>query len=85
MEVIHPSVDDQVSHYFKRRKMFPTQEIIEERPDGSLIVTFRVGRFEAIRDILKSWIPHIIILSPKDFRDDLLHDIKEWVMKQEKK
>jgi len=24
-----------VSHYFKRRKMFPTQEIKEERPDGS--------------------------------------------------
>ena len=31
--------DSQVSHYFKRRKMFPTQEIKEERPDGSLVVT----------------------------------------------
>jgi len=34
-------IDAQVSHYFKRRKMFPTQEIREERPDGSLVVSFQ--------------------------------------------
>ncbi|MBU0653099.1 MAG: WYL domain-containing protein [Proteobacteria bacterium] len=57
-------IDAQVSHYFKRRKMFPTQEIKEERPDGSLVVTFRMGQYEAIRNILKSWIPNIVILGP---------------------
>ena len=44
--------------------MFPTQEIKEERPDGSLVVTFRMGQYEAIRNILKSWIPNIVILGP---------------------
>jgi len=63
--------------------MFPTQEIKEERPDGSLIVTFRVGHFEAIRDILKSWIPNIVILEPEEFRKDLLKDVKDWVKRQE--
>jgi predicted DNA-binding transcriptional regulator YafY len=76
-------IDAQVSHYFKRRKMFPTQEIKEEKPDGSLIVTFRVGQYEAIRDILKSWIPNIMILEPKDFRNDLLKDVKKWIKRQE--
>ena len=77
-------IDAKVSHYFKRRKMFPTQEIKEERPDGSLVVTFRVGHYEAIRNILKSWIPDIVILSPADFADGLLKDVKEWLKKQEK-
>lgn len=75
-------IDNQVSHYFKRRKMFPTQEIKEERPDGSLVVTFRVGHYEAIRDILKSWIPHITILGPEAFRQKLLAEVKDWVQKQ---
>jgi predicted DNA-binding transcriptional regulator YafY len=75
-------IDAKVSHYFKRRKMFPTQEIKEERPDGSLVVTFRVGHYEAIRNILKSWIPNIVILTPVDFADGLLDDVKEWVKKQ---
>jgi len=76
-------IDAKVSHYFKRRKMFPTQEIKEERPDGSLVVTFRVGHYEAIRDILKSWIPNIVILEPEEFRKALLKDVKHWVKQQE--
>lgn len=75
-------IDAQVSHYFKRRRMFPTQEITEERPDGSLVVTFRVSRFEAIRNMLKSWIPNIVILEPEDFRKDFLKDVKGWVKRQ---
>ena len=75
-------IDAKVSHYFKRKKMFPSQEIKEERPDGSLIVTFRVGYHEAIRPMLKSWIPNIVILEPKDFKNELLKDVKEWIKRQ---
>jgi len=76
-------IDARVSHYFKRRKMFPTQEIKEERPDGSLVVTFRIGHYEAIRNILKSWIPNIVILEPEDFRTSLIEDVKVWLKRQE--
>jgi predicted DNA-binding transcriptional regulator YafY len=61
-------ITTQVSHYFQRRKMFPTQEIVEERPDGSLVVSFRMGQYEAIRSIIKSCIPNIVILEPEEFR-----------------
>lgn len=76
-------VDASVGHYFKRRKMFPTQEIKEERPDGSLVVSYRVGHYEEIRNILKSWIPNIVILAPEEFKKDFLADVKEWVRKQQ--
>jgi hypothetical protein len=42
-----------------------------------------VGNYEAIRDILKSWIPNILILEPDEFRRDLLKDVKKWVKRQE--
>jgi predicted DNA-binding transcriptional regulator YafY len=77
-------VEPRVSHYFKRRKMFPTQEIKEERSDGSLVVSYRVGSYEAILPILKSWIPHILILEPVDFKGDFLEDMKGWVRRQGK-
>ncbi len=76
-------IDKKSGHYFKRRKMFPTQEIKEERPDGSLVATFRVGHYDAIRHILKSWIPNILILEPEIFRKELLKDVKDWVKMQE--
>ena len=76
-------IDAKVSHYFRRRKMFPTQEIKEERPDGSLVVSFKVGQYEAIINILKSWIPNIVILAPEEFRKPLISDIKKWLKRQE--
>ncbi len=63
--------------------MFPTQEIKEERPDGSLVVSFRVGNYEAIQNILKSWIPHIVILEPEEFKKNFLADVKGWVKRQD--
>jgi len=63
--------------------MFPTQEIREERPDGSLVVSFRMGQYEAIWNILKSWIPNIVILEPEEFKKDFLADVKWWVRRQE--
>jgi len=75
-------IDAQVSNYFKRRKMFPTQQIKEEKPDGSLVITFRVGHEEAIRNLLKSWIPHVSILGPPDFRKQFVQEVKEWAQKQ---
>lgn len=75
-------VDASVAHYFKRRKMFPTQEIKEERPDNSLVVSYRVGHYEAIRNILKSWIPNIVILAPEEFKKDFLADVKQWAKRQ---
>lgn len=78
-------VESRVSHYFKRRKMFPTQEIKEERPDGSLVVSYRVGQYEAILNVIKSWIPHILILEPEDFKEELLREVKGWTKRQGRK
>ena len=76
-------VDAPVAHYFKRKRMHPSQEIKEERPDGSIVVTFHLGQYEEIRNILKSWIPYIVILGPQKFKMDLLDDVKGWVKRQE--
>ena len=35
---------------------------------GSLIVSYRMVRYEAIRNILRSWIPNIVILAPEGFK-----------------
>ena len=77
-------IDASCSHYFKRRTMYPTQKIIEEREDGSIIVSFKVGRYEAIQNMLKSWIPHILILKPEGLKEAVLTDVKRWMEEQQK-
>ena len=68
--------------YFRRRKIFPTQEIRHEKPDGSLVVTFKVGAYEEIRDTLKAWLPNIRILEPPGVANALRTSIEEWIVWQ---
>lgn len=75
--------DPDISHYFLRRKLFPTQEIIEKKKDGSLVVEFKVGAIEEVEFFLKQWIPYIKVIEPEDFSSKLCKEYKEWIKKQE--
>ena len=72
-------VNKKAADYFKRRKIFPTQEIKETKPDGSLIVSLKVGHFGEIRETLKAWLPNIKVLAPADFRHALRAEMENWL------
>jgi len=72
-------VNPKAADYFKRRKIFPTQEIRESRPDGSLIVSLKVGHYGEVRDILKSWLPNVRILGPEVLRRDSIAEMQKWI------
>jgi hypothetical protein len=76
-------VDQPCADYFKRRKVFPTQEIREEKSDGSLIASFLVGIYGEIRNILKSWLPNAKILAPEELTQEFIADMKGWLKRQE--
>jgi len=76
-------VDGSCSDYFKRRRIYPTQEIREEKPDGSLIISFQIGHYDAVRHLLKAWLPHVILLEPEEFRREMLEEMKERIRRQE--
>ena len=76
-------VNKKAADYFKRRKIFPTQELRKEKPDGSLIVIFKVGNYEEIRDILKAWLPNVRILSPENMKKSFAAELRNWLLWQE--
>lgn len=71
--------DESCAPYFKRRKIFPTQEIKKINKDGSMIVSFVVSSFNEIQYTLKKWLPHIKILSPEDFKNEFTDEINSWI------
>jgi predicted DNA-binding transcriptional regulator YafY len=72
-------VNPKAADYFKRRKIFPTQEIKETKPDGSLIVSLKVGHFGEVRETLKMWLPNVRILEPEGMRKDFLAEVQKWL------
>jgi predicted DNA-binding transcriptional regulator YafY len=76
-------VDKSCAGYFRRRKVYPHQEIREEQADGSIVVSFMVGSLDEIRNTLKAWLPHIKILQPEELKNIFLNDMKTWISWQE--
>jgi predicted DNA-binding transcriptional regulator YafY len=72
-------VNKKAADYFKRRKIFPTQENLEEKTDGSLIVRLKVGKYEEVRDLLKSWLPNVRILEPKILTENIIAEMRKWI------
>ena len=71
-------MNPKAADYFKRRKIFPTQEIREAKPDGSLIVSLKVGHFGEIRETLKMWLPNVRVLVPAPLREALQAEVEDW-------
>lgn len=77
-------VDKSYAHYFRRRKVYPHQEIKEERADGSIVVSFKVGSLDEIMSTIKVWLPHIKIIQPEELKKICLKKMKTWIAWQKK-
>jgi excisionase family DNA binding protein len=75
---------DQVAVYFAISVRTVYRLLDEGNLNGTKIRScLRVSVEELNRNILKSWIPNIIILAPEKFKYDLLDDVRGWVKRQE--
>lgn len=73
-------VDNEVAYYFKRRKILPNQVIDEELDDGGLIVSSRTSDDSHLMAIVRYWIPHLKIISPKSLANDFDEIIRSFLV-----
>lgn len=72
-------VDAQVARYFKVKKHLKSQQIIEKKPDGNLILTYQINNEMEIIPLIKKWIPHLRVVSPKELDDHIKDEIKQYL------
>lgn len=74
-------VHSEIAHYFMLKKQLATQKLLEERPCGSVVLSFEVSHIEDIDNLIKSWLPHIEVLSPRWYADALREELRRYVEK----
>jgi predicted DNA-binding transcriptional regulator YafY len=72
-------VNNEVSYYFKKKKIFPTQKNLKELANGDLIVSFVVSHYEDIDNLIKAWLPHIEIISPIDYNEQITKELQKYL------
>jgi len=78
-QTIHLYIKPDVAHYFHSQKLLhPTQTIINHHEDGGLEIECTITHTLEILPAIKSWMPHIFILSPSWLRDELQRDLQHY-------
>jgi predicted DNA-binding transcriptional regulator YafY len=73
--------DEIASRYIQRIPLNKSQILIRELPDGTCEFSILITRYEEIEKFVKRWIPHIIIVEPKEFHLKIKKDIEEYLKK----
>lgn len=80
-EEIVLKVGKEVASYFKRRKLIANQVIEKELEDGGLIVSAKVGHPNQVLPIVRYWIPHIRVISPKRLQTQMEEEIQAYLVR----
>jgi predicted DNA-binding transcriptional regulator YafY len=71
-------VSPAVAHYFKRRDLLPNQVIDKELDSGELIISSKVAHDLQIIPLIKYWMPHLQVISPKEIHEQVITDIEKY-------
>ena len=63
------------AQYFRAKKHLPSQKIVEEKEDGSLVLSYRVTQIIEMDDLVKRWIPYMKVVEPLSLRERIHRDI----------
>ncbi len=74
-------IDSFVARYFRVKNHLKSQQITQEKEDGTLIATYTITNEMEILPLVKKWLPHIRILKPKWLQDRLKEDLRTYLSK----
>lgn len=68
-----------VAEYFKRRQLIPHQVIERELDGGDMLVSTSVAHADEVLPIVRYWLPHIQVLEPLAFQQQLEAGLREYL------
>ena len=69
----------EIAEYFLKRNFLQSQKILETKEDGTLIIRFEISHYEDIDNLVKSWLPHIKVISPLHFKEQIKQELQEYL------
>lgn len=72
-------INQEVAGYFKRRKLIANQVIEKELADGGLLISAKVGHQNQVLPIIRYWLPHIRIVSPESWQQEMVRGMAEYL------
>ncbi len=72
-------IDSSKAFHFKSKKQLSSQEILEEKENGNILLSFNVTQTREMEELVKKWIPFVKVIKPLSLKQDIERDIKKYM------
>ncbi len=72
-------VNSKKAFFFKSKQYLKSQEILETKDDGTLIVGYKVTQEYEVEELIKRWIPYVKVISPLSLKNKIESELKEYL------
>lgn len=72
-------LDKQVSRFFKRKPLSPSQRILNVYEDGSMEIELVITDLMEIIPTIQRYMPYIMIIEPSELKDEIKKNIEEYL------
>ena len=72
-------VDSSRAFYFESKKYLKSQEILEKKENGNLIIKYKVTKEMEMEELIKRWIPFMKVIEPISLKDKIDNDLRSYL------
>ena len=68
------------AYFFKSKKYLKSQQILETKENGNLIVSYMVTKPMEVEELIKRWLPYIKVIKPLSLKTKIENELKEYLL-----
>jgi len=72
-------INSKKAFYFSSKQYLKSQNIIEEKEDGTLIIEYKVTQEKEVEELIKRWIPYVKVIEPLSLKQKIEDELKEYL------
>lgn len=72
-------VDAAKAYFFKAKDFLTSQNIIETKQNGNILLSFKVTQELEIEELIKKWLPYVKVVSPSTLKDKIIEELTQYL------
>ena len=72
-------VDKSKAFYFESKKYLKSQEILEKKENGNLLIKYKITQEMEIEELVKKWIPFVKVIEPLSLKEKIASDLRSYL------
>lgn len=72
-------VDRSKAYFFKAKKHLKSQEVLETKENGNILVKYKVTQTLEAEALIKAWLPHVRVVKPLSLKQKIEDELREYL------